>query len=303
MICANVDMGSNTVRLSIYKYEEKRLRLLFHKKKMIGLAAYVENGSLTLEGIQKACEALIEFKEICDNFSIEKIYVFATASLRNINNSSEAVEAIYKATNMRVEVISGPEEARLDFVGVSHGLPLTSGLLVDIGGGSTELVSYQDRKIMRACSMPIGSLRLYKDYVAELFPKKDERSRIKKCVRVHLDKLDGIGDDMSMEICGVGGSIRATLKLQNAIFHLPQTTDTIDLIHVKDLINILKTGDTETLHRLLTIIPDRIHTILPGMIILFEIASKFKSKRIFVSNYGVREGYMYDRLEGGIENG
>lgn len=298
MICANVDMGSNTVRLSIYRYENGNLYTLFRKKKMLGLAAYVEDGSLSGEGIQKACEALLEFKEICRHFQIERVYVFATASLRNINNTDAAVEKIYQSTGFRVDVISGSEEARLDFIGVSRGFDLNEGILVDIGGGSMELVRYENSRMVKASSVPIGSLRLYKDYVSWLFPKKEERNRIKKRIRQELDKMEGFHSYMTPELCGVGGTARAALKLQNAIFHLPQTTEYVELLHIKDMIKILKSGDAQTLHRLLAVIPDRVHTILPGMMILFEVASKFKSKRIFVSHYGVREGYIYDRLEG-----
>ena len=107
MIYGIVDVGSNTIRLSIYKYEDNKVILLLNKKTMAGLASYVKNGELSKAGIKKACEVLKSYREIVDNFQIENVFVFATASLRNVSNTDEAILRIKEETGFNTDEIDG----------------------------------------------------------------------------------------------------------------------------------------------------------------------------------------------------
>ena len=147
MIYGIADVGSNTVRLSIYKCEGGEIRLLMNRKVMAGLAGYVRHGALTPEGIEVACQTLQGYRSLMDNLELPDLRVFATASLRNISNTEEAVGAVMAATGLRVDVLSGREEAELSFRGAIQNAGLYTGLLADLGGGSTELVSYRNRAI------------------------------------------------------------------------------------------------------------------------------------------------------------
>lgn len=92
-----VDLGSNTVRLSLYRVlPEGDYDLLFSKKEMAGLVNYISGGVLSQEGIHRACSILEKFRELLRHFGVENFYVFATAPLRNIRNSEEAVHTIRK---------------------------------------------------------------------------------------------------------------------------------------------------------------------------------------------------------------
>ena len=174
MICASIDVGSNTIRLSIYQCETDGIKLLLNKKTMAGLAGYVEDGALSPKGVHKACSVLNSYKDIVHNFGIEQLYVFATASLRNISNSQEAVAQIEEKTGLAIDVITGEEEATLDFIGATRLMDVDDGILVDIGGGSTEIVVYEDGKILKATSIPVGSLSLFSGYVGGLIPTNEE---------------------------------------------------------------------------------------------------------------------------------
>ena len=102
MMCGIVDLGSNTIRLSIYQYEGEHFRLLLNKKTMAGLAGYVQDGALSDGGILVACRVLSSYRALLSNFSVSEMHVFATASLRNISNTGEAVEAIRDVTGVTV---------------------------------------------------------------------------------------------------------------------------------------------------------------------------------------------------------
>ena len=173
MKCGIVDLGSNTIRLSIYQWEGRQFKLLMNKKEMAGLAGYIQDGVLTDKGIEVACQILAAFRHLLENLEIRQMHVFATASLRNIVNTQEALDTIFSATGLQVQVLSGSQEAELSFLGATAGggAP-AAGLLVDIGGGSTELVAYDNGSITSGCSLPVGSLSLYSRYVTGLFPTK-----------------------------------------------------------------------------------------------------------------------------------
>jgi len=295
MIYGIIDVGSNTVRLTIYQYENKELKSLLHKKTMVGLAGYVEKDEMSQKGIEKACEIIAEYKDILHNFSITNMYVFATASLRNIINTEEVVRKIRESTGVQVDVISGEEEGVLDYVGATYALNITDGLLVDIGGGSTELVSYKNGQIVNSISMPIGSLSLFTKHVSKLIPKKSEREAIVEEIRSELAKISGNEEGAFEEICGVGGTIRATGKLMNDLLET-EVKNSMDYKQLEKLLKLLNNRKKETYRRILRVVPDRIHTIIPGMMILDEIAKHFESELIQISNYGVREGYLYSKV-------
>ncbi|MBM6888238.1 phosphatase, partial [Pseudoflavonifractor phocaeensis] len=117
MKCGIVDVGSNTIRLSIYHWEGRNFKLLMNKKEMAGLAGYIKNGVLSDSGILVACRVLAGFKALLRNFDIDQIHVFGTASLRNIVNTEEALETIQAVTDLGVEVLTGAEEAAFSFQG------------------------------------------------------------------------------------------------------------------------------------------------------------------------------------------
>ena len=103
----------------------------------------------------------------------ERLYVFATASLRNIRNTGEAVEAIRRRAGVKVEVLSGEEEARMGYQGALLACgPDPAGAMFDIGGGSSEVLVARDGAVQKALSLPVGSLNLFNQYVSKLWPKR-----------------------------------------------------------------------------------------------------------------------------------
>ncbi len=292
-----IDIGSNTIRLSIYKMTEDGFYLMLNKKNMAGLAGYIDkNGKLNQKGITKLVNVLQGFKYTLDNIEVKDVFLFGTASLRNIVNTDEALEKIFNITGYNVEILTGVEEAKLDFVGATHFLKLDKGILVDIGGGSTEIVSYENGEIKKAFSMPFGSLNLYTKYVKDILPNEKEFIKMKNKISEEVEKINLKSENQI--ICGVGGSIRCACKLNQEIYDLSRDYLTIDINNFNEMIEKFKNNRKFLIKKILKIAPDRIHTILPGLIILQCLSEKFQCQEIFVSQYAVREGYLCDKLYG-----
>ena len=101
---AIIDIGSNSIRLTLYETLGQNFNILFREKIMAGLAGYVEDGKLSAEGIECACAGLLTFRGILQTLEIERIRVFATASLRNISNTEQALSVIRAATGYPVHL-------------------------------------------------------------------------------------------------------------------------------------------------------------------------------------------------------
>ena len=298
MKCGIVDVGSNTIRLSIYHWEGQKFKLLMNKKEMAGLAGYIKNGLLSDSGILVACRVLAGFKALLNNFNIADLHVFGTASLRNIVNTEEALETVEAVTGVKMEVLSGADEAAFSFLGatVGGGAP-GSGLLADVGGGSTELVAYRDGVITSGCSLPMGSLSLFTKHVSGLFPTKEERKAIRAEVEEELEKAKTAGLRCG-HLTGVGGTFRAAAKLCNDLSGTDPDNKVIPADEIYALYKGLKKSDRDTLRQILRSVPDRVHTILPGLAILKEILDAYQVSTVTVSACGVREGYLLQRVMG-----
>lgn len=298
MTCGVIDVGSNSIRLSVYTYEEGLLRELLNKKEMAGLAGYVEEGVLLSAGVQRACEILSGFRDLLALLQVQDCRAFATQSLRGIKNAGEAVATILSQTGISVEIISGEEEALLDFIGVRRSMNLESGVLVDIGGGSTELVVFQKGRVQKLVSMPIGSLSLYKKHVSGLFPTKEEVRPLRREVQAMLQELNWREKGTVPTLCGVGGTTRAARKLSCELLGSSPSQQSIPAEHARLLLKQL-CGSVEECRAVLRVVPERTFTILPGLCLLSETVKYFDAKTLLVSKSGVRDGYFYHKVLAG----
>lgn len=293
---AVIDIGSNTIRLVIYKIENNQIKALLNKKSPAGLAGYVnKNRCLKKSGIRKAVSVLGEFREILEHMTIREVFPFATASLRNINNAPEVLDAIKKECGFDVRILSGEEEAVFDYYGALQAMEMDCGLLCDIGGGSTEIVTYRDHAIHTAVSLPIGSLNLYQNFVKSILPRKKELEALRQHVRKSLESLPDLKYPVT-DLCAIGGSARAALQMvrsaareEDSLSYPPQ--------RLEDFLTEAVEAPEEFARRLLKTAPERIHTFLPGAAVLLTVAEYYHIKRILTVPYGVREGYLYYLLE------
>ena len=296
---AVIDIGSNTIRLVIYKIENGKIISLLNKKYSAGLAGYIdENNKMTDAGILRAIEVLNEFREITDNMNIGEVFPFATAAMRNIDNSLEVLKMIEQGCGLNIEVLSGREEAVFDYYGAILGLNIKDGLLIDVGGGSTELVFCKEGEVEVTTSLPIGSLNLYTRFVEEIVPEPEELAKIQKHIELGLNSIKLPDIDICKKLmCGVGGTARAALSLLKYMGAIDKNQEKFDSFKYADLLQMYTTDTRRFVRQLLKTSPDRIHTFLPGLVILNTVVKRYGCQKVVTSLYGVREGYLYYMLQ------
>lgn len=294
-----IDIGSNSMRLTVYKVKNGSFKILFKDKRMAGLAGYVEKGCISDRGIKRACDLLLEFKSTLESFDItERAYVFATASLRNIINSDEAAARITEETGFNIDIVTGEQEAILGYQGVMRELYISDGILIDIGGASTEMVIFENGNIVSPRSYRVGSLKLFKDCVKHILPGKSSKERIKAAIEAELEKQPiRITNPYNKLIC-TGGTARSVFKFARYLDIIPASSNMMLARDLKKVGKFLTGERKEAADMILKVDPERIHTIIPGYMILHSIADQTGAKKIIVSNYGVREGYLCRKVLG-----
>lgn len=299
MIYAVIDIGSNTIRLSVYKEKNKKIYNLFNEKEGASLRSYIKDGRLSDKGVERLLDTLNKFKIIIDNFAdIDYVYPFATATIRDASNRSEILGLIERKLGFEIEILSGEEESKLAFIGANSSVKIDRGVLTDIGGGSSEVVIIEQGKVVKSTSINTGSLSAFNDYVKFLFPNKKDRKEIGKDLEKDLEK-SGLYKENHDTLCGVGGSARASLKLYNEYYDLKKSNSTIKRKDFKSMIkDLIEYDEKKLLDLILSVKADRVHTLIPGMIILEKIAKYFNVESINISQTGVREGYVIKKVLG-----
>lgn len=311
-----IDIGSNSVRLSVYaigkQADEMRGRIvdvtsddlgsfvrLFSKKVMAQLASYVDDDNcLTDDGVDNACRALAYLVSVVENLSIDRVYAFATASLRNVDNSEDVLERIERRTGLAIELLSGEEEAMLGYSSFRHERDVDEGIVVDIGGGSAELTCFSGDDVEESASMPLGSLKLFKREVEGILPTKKESRAIRDSVSLALDDAGFEDPEPRKLLCGIGGTSRAIAKIMRREGVCGEESAKFSRDDLGSLIRTFVEDDRESRDIILRTCPERIHTLVPGALELWTIVKRFDVEEIIVGKHGVREGYVYERIIG-----
>ncbi len=291
-----IDLGSNTARMNIYDFENKQLSLVFSEKKTIGLASYIDQANvLSNEGIERAVSVIKKFNKLAKQFQLDSLHAIATASLRNAVNASEALARINNETNINMKILTGQEEAIADLQGVRLSIPFDDGVLLDIGGGSSELVVYANQEIQYADAIPMGSLSSYMRYVKRVLPTDQEMMVIENEMMQQLQVIP-VTIPSEFMIYGVGGTIRGARKLYNHVHDLESSNNYMTKHRIEEMVSLLLNNEKSTQVDLIRIIPERVHTLLPGLAILLAVMKRYELEEVTVNHQGIREGYLIQQL-------
>ena len=297
-----VDIGSNTIRFKIYDYMNGKVRHSVSNKKTAGLIAFKKKGKLNKAGIQVLVSTLKKFNKHMEELGVDETYYFATASLRNIDNTEEVLDIVKNKLNIHIHVLSPEDEATLSFEIIKEkDLYGSDGILIDVGGGSSEINVFKDKTPIDDVSLPIGSLLMYQEYVALMFPDENEKALIQKRVLKEI-KNSGIKKHNREVMTGVGGSVRSIKRLLIYLNMIERHTKLIPINLLDDLLNELRHNTKEDYNKVLQIKAERIHTLIPGLIIIKTIAEYFHVKYLHVTNYSIREGVLNAIINGEFDS-
>jgi exopolyphosphatase/guanosine-5'-triphosphate,3'-diphosphate pyrophosphatase len=315
---AALDLGSNALRLRIVEAHasastREQLSLLPSDaapawREVASLRAPVRLGSevfvtgkLASASIGQACAALREFRQSMDNAKVDVYRATATSAVREAANGATLVERARREAGIELEVIEGIEEARLIQLAVVRKLALSGkrALLVDVGGGSTELTYLENGITVWATSLPIGTVRLLEMYLRGV--KVIDRGRQKllfEGVDRALAEVAPTLKKMPFEVVvGTGGSVDTLSELCPSAGGHAGYARAVDVGLMKTLLGKLFSLTPEQRRDTFSLRPDRADTIVTAASIFLRVAELFKASAIVAPGVGLKEGILEELVD------
>lgn len=283
---AIADTGSNTIRMSIYDCADGLINEIFTEAVFANLAGYIKDNELTDEGILVCCDALKKHEQTAKDYGAH-FCAFATAAIRNAKNFEKIVEKVKELTNIDLEILSGTDEGELSFLGACTDFSTQSGVMADVGGGSSEVIVFENGQIKSLMSIPLGSLAAYKKFVSGEIPTSAEAESIMNEIKSQLDKNEAFKNIKANTLCIVGGGVLAAKKLSQVVLK----SDRLTASDITILLSLLISREN-ALSILENLVPKRKLTITPGLCIYSALCKYFGAENIEISDKGIKEGYL-----------
>jgi len=189
---AAVDIGANSVRLKIARVVRKRLQVLHEDREVVRLGEGVfHTGALDPAAMEQTVRVLRRFQKAVQAHGATEVRVVATSALRDANNGGAFVQWVQAAIGWRVEVVSGVEEGRLIHLGVMANSRIAAGriLLIDLGGGSCELIVSYKGQIEHVYSLPLGAVRLTREFLKHDPPTETELDQMRSYIGEEIRRI------------------------------------------------------------------------------------------------------------------
>ncbi len=279
-----IDIGTNAARLLVGEIEHEGghsfVKKISYTRVPLRLGEEVfEDGKISKKKTEDFVKTIQAFKLISEIFDVKQLRAVATSAMREATNSKKIIEKILVETGVEIEVISGDVEAELIFstfflLDFDKTLPF---LVIDVGGGSTEVSVFESGERIASKSFEIGTIRLLKGKV-----KNDVWSNIHEWIAEHVDL------NSSHKIFGTGGNINKVHKILGV-----GQMESVSLEKMKDLrdkLGSLTLSQREDEYQLK---PDRADVILPALDIYIYILDELKSSQLIVPKIGLSDGMIY----------
>ncbi len=306
---AVIDLGSNSWRLVVFTYSPgswwKRTDELYETVR-IG-AGEGASGRLSEEAMDRGIETLSVFGRFChaNGLREEDIHPVATSAIRDASNRDDFLTRAEQTTGLRIKVLSAEEEARYGYVAAVNSTTLTDGVVVELGGGSMQLIQVEDRRARALCSLPLGAVRLTEQLLQNSGPaKKKELARVREHV---ASALAGVGwlQSSGPRLVGMGGAAR------NLAAAAQRTANELDIgiqgyvitqETLSELVQMLAAMPVDERGSVPGIKPGRGDVILAAALTLETVLAERGFEGLEVTEAGLREGvFLADTLLKGRE--
>ena len=314
---AALDLGSNALRLRIVEADSgpqtrEQLELLPESsasfREVISLRAPVRLGSevfvtgrLAASSIGQACTALRDFRAAMDSAKVDVYRATATSAVREATNGATLVERARREAGIELEVIEGVEEARLIQLAVVRRLGLTDkrALLVDVGGGSTELTYLDKGRNAFAMSLPVGTVRLLETYLrgAKTVDRTRQKLLFEGVDRALAEAVPQLHKVPFELVVGTGGSVDTLSELCPLKGGHAGYPRAVDMAAARTLLGKLFGMTIEQRRDTYGLRPDRADTIVPAASIFVRVAETFKATAIVAPGVGLKEGILEELID------
>jgi exopolyphosphatase/guanosine-5'-triphosphate,3'-diphosphate pyrophosphatase len=291
---AVIDVGTNSTRLLVADVSGKRVEPLERISTVTRLGRGVDlSGRLSSEAIEDVCAAISDYVGLIEKLGAEAVETIATSAVRDAGNGGAFIAELRERFALSARVIDGEEEARLTYLGATHEAPpAVPTVVIDIGGGSTELIVGHGDEVSFHDSMQVGVVRHSERHISSDPPTASELEGLAADVRGSIERSLGGGAraERGIAVAGTPTSLAAVeqrlepydpSKVHGHVLALPKIQRTLSRLASLPLSERVQVPG---LH------PDRAPTIVAGVVILIEVMRAFELDEITVSEHDILYG-------------
>jgi exopolyphosphatase/guanosine-5'-triphosphate,3'-diphosphate pyrophosphatase len=290
MVCAAIDIGSNTTRVLVAEPDEGQLRTVMEQRAYTRIGkASKHDGRIDAEKVAEVAEVVATQVRLAEEVGAEAIRTVATAAIRESENRKEAVAEISRIAGVPVEILSEEEEGRLAFIGATKtlGHPVDGEVaVVDVGGGSSEIVLGTVADGVRLVrSFKIGSGALAEDFLEQDPPSASEIRAVRDFIS---DFFEDIEIDQPDQAVAVGGSATSLRRLVGAVLEYETLERAVRVLAGDPIADVARRFELDA----------RRVRLLPAGVLLLEKLSELLGQPLQIGKGGLREGVILDLLNG-----
>lgn len=299
---AAIDIGSNSVRMEAAEVlPGQPTRILASDREITRLGESVfRSGAVSEEALKNTCAVLARMSELYHRLDVVGVRAVATSAIRDTRNQEEFLARASEAIASPVEIISGREEARLIHLGVESSWPQTGRrvIIIDIGGGSAEIIAAEDGHLREAYSKPLGAVRLRESFLADEPPSPRQLHQMHEYIQEKLwsavRRLGHTGWDRAIATSATASAVAG------AVARVPRSKrDDVDRLRVttaqvRNLYQKLSQLNLAGRRKITGIGPRRAEIIVPGIAVLLDFLQEFHLPAVYYSSAGVRDGIIAD---------
>lgn len=299
---AAIDVGTNSTRLLVAESDARGFRPLERRMTITRLGQGVDRTrALAPEALRRTLATIADYAATCGEYEVQNLRVTGTSAVRDARNRDEFFLGVRRLTGSDPELLTGDAEARVTFLGATSDLEPGPVLVVDIGGGSTELI-YGDKEPERLVSLDIGCVRLFEKHLASDPPSAAELDALRAEVDRSLHGAKGpLNVTAGTRLVGVAGTVSqlATLKAGVPVYD-PDVNHHSVLTHgdVRQLARRLESLTYEQRKQVKGLEPGRVDVIVAGAEILLQVMEAFDAAEVLVSERDILDGLVLELLEG-----
>lgn len=294
---AVIDIGSNSVRLVVYRVDGRALWTIFNEKALAGLGRDLPaTGRLSPEGVETAIASLRRFRAVLDGWHPSDMHVVATAAVRDAADGPAFLRRIRQEIGLTVRLLSGEEEARYAALGVIAGQPDAEGVVGDMGGASLELVRLEHGAPDAGVTLPLGPFSLGA-------PGPLSVERVRRAVDTVLTRQ--AKRFRTTEFHAVGGAWRNLALLHMAMAGYPLRVAHQYEMSRSDAVDVARFVARQSRHSLEGIeglSKKRMETLPYAALVLEALIDHLRLERVVVSAYGLREGLLLDSMPADVRD-
>jgi len=299
MRIAVIDLGTNTCNLLIADINTKGYTILHQSKQLVKLGdSKIKTNKISDEATKRTLQAFQSHRQLIQKYKVEKVKAIATSAVRDAENKIEFLEKISDASGWIIKVINGKKEAALIFEGVllAFGELKKPALILDIGGGSNELILAKNKKMLWKESRPTGMARVINQFaISDPILPTETKTLQNYFLKEHKNALKECHANSAKTLIGCSGAFDTIADIIDGVNpgEKIRTKQLIPLKQFYEVYNLLITSTRQQRLKIKGMDLVRIDLIVPAVIFIECVVSKIEITQILQTDFAVREGVLF----------